>query len=275
MSIPNRTETDMGDPLRITSKDQLRNYGPEGKERLIDVARIVSGARVIGGAENTSINDAGAELTIRSLENATKHGTLYDSATVMLGLQQVARYTPSKEDNAVRLMETIAGVASSSPKEYKVKVCNFDKNCIDKSITEEEFGSVIGAVIPITKDMNSHRSVYVGTGMSAVATYIAVTNRPQLVTGEGKLPKDILAEDEKKSPTVVKDTRTAMRTCIRQDSPQFDLSACSKIAARAAIYNLAAHNLTFTEQDPAYLVPQPDLPPMTKEELLALDKSRK
>jgi len=250
-------------PLRLNSKqDFLYSGSAESEERAITLARISTAARLAKPANDVYTRDD-SEAAVRSLELAAKKGYLYDLPTTMLGIRQVARYAPDGTDNANQLVETIISTSLATEKGTKaVRICESESGCINKPIVEDEFRSVISPLVSITSDMNPRRSYIVTPGTAAVMAFVGVTKRPELVSSTSS-PQEILANAEKANPNEFRDTREAVKACIRQDFnevPSLDLNKCAKEAARFAIYTLAKVGIPYQEPDPAILVAIPDVP---------------
>lgn len=248
----------MNSPLRFAD-NYFDPQSLRGSARSTETGQILTAARVEAGAARTVISEDEAEATVRSLESAAKNGSLYDFATVLLGIRQTARYAPDGKDNARVLVDGIASAALNSPKAEMIKMCSSQRNCTVKPISKEEVGAVMSPAYPMTPEMNPSRAILVGTPMAAISSFVAATNSPQIVTGS-KSPREIMEADQNQLASVVRDTRAAMRECLKQESTKFDLQQCAKIGARAGVYHIALNNFTFVEQNPVNLTPRADLP---------------
>ncbi len=255
-------------PLRLDAvAADLDVVKPNGESRAKDLGRIMNAAGFGGGGnpDGTFTVDE-AEAVIRALEIAKRNGTLYDAPTMMLGFRQVPRYTASGSDNAKALVDTMAATALNSQAGTKgVYVCTAGQPCNKVQATSEELNSLIDPSIPVSPAMNPSRAFLMRTDTAAVMGYIAAMNNPQIVTKD-KTPAQYLAEKTAaaKGADVVRGNRGDMRGCLSQSEPTFDLAACAKVGAQAAIYNIAQTGEPFVETNPMPLIRLPDTVPAYK-----------
>lgn len=252
----------MSDPLRLKAKvNDFDARTPEGKERIQNQTRILNAMHYEYNPDpKVQMTLTDAEASMRALESSAKKGTLYDATTVILGILQTTRYTPSQQDNARMLTDTIAVAArQSEPGTNKIKICGSETNCINKPVTRDEIGAVFVDLIPASADMKPNRATYVGTGAAMAHSWIAAANNPSIVTGS-QTPEEFTKKAIQDSSSAIQDARNLAKACASELVPSLDLRTCAKAGAHAAVHFLGINKIQFKEVDPAYLVPTPDLP---------------
>ncbi|MFM9889502.1 MAG: hypothetical protein ACKVOE_02490 [Rickettsiales bacterium] len=270
-------------PLRIASNDipadRSAELSSEGSARIRDMANIMSAVRSANTLDAPYTNDD-AEYSIRVLESQKNKGNLFDMPTMVLGVLQTPRFDAQGNDRAHLLVEIIAQkIGTTEPGTKYARKCLVEGvACHDTRISDAQSASVVTSLIPISPNMNPTQSVGIDTSMAAIDGYIATMRRPDLVTAGTRSPAQVLAADRAASPgvDVVKSNREQFRGCIRQDqSPALDLKNCTRIGARAAIYNIAQTGVSFVETDPLKLVPTPDLPKSVQDDFMRRFKQQK